>query len=564
MKFFSSFITKINQKIQSLSLSKKFFFGSFLIIFILSFLGILNQVSNRFGIQQPVHSGTVREGILGTPRFINPILAISDTDRDLTRIIYSGLVRSIPQNDGTQEIIPDLAESYSLSEDGKTYTFKLKKDNVFHDNTPITSEDVIFTITTIQDSRFQSLLLPQWSGVTTTIIDDVTFSFTLSHPFSGFLETIAETGILPKHIWKNLTVDEFIASSWNISPIGSGPYRVKKIIRDTTGTIQSYTLQSFNKFALGKPYIKKFVFKFYSNEQNLLQGYQTKSFDLLANIHPYEITPQNTKQVFTTPLPRMFGLFINENNSEIFKNKKLQEIITLAINYDEIIQNVFQGYAKTITYPIPNQDNINKNFENRNLEKELDVLGWKLNPETGIREKDGKPLVWNISTADTSELKYTAQIIQKQLKVIGIMVEIHIFPLNDLESSIIKDKSFETLLFGQLVKNDGDLYAFWHSSQRNNLELNITGYTNSRIDTILETLITTTDTTSRNIILNELKEEIIKAPVIWLFQPDFMYVTNNIIIYGIEPLSVTTRDDRFNTIYQWYLNTESIWNIFTK
>ncbi len=514
-------------------------------------------MSNRFAIPRPAYNGTITEGILGTPRFINPVLAISDADRDLTRIIYSGLVRS-----NNNSIIPDLAESYSLSEDGKTYTFVLKPDIVFHNKKPITTADVAFTVTTIQDTRFQSPLLPQWSGVTTNIINDTTISFTLPRPFSGFLESVAQTGIIPKNIWGNFTIDEFIASNYNVSPIGSGPYALKKISRDATGTAKSYTLKSFRKFALGNPFVEKFVIKFYPNEQSLFQGYQTKSFDLLANIQPYEITSQNTHQVVSGSLPRVFGLFINESNSEILKDKKLQNIISSAIERDEIIQTVFQGYARPITNPI-NLDTATAEHtpEKATLEKELENIGWKLNPETGIREKEGKQLVWSISTADTSELKYTAQIIQKQLKLLGIEIEIKIFQLNDLESSVIKKRAFETLLFGQLIKNDGDIYAFWHSTQRNNLELNITGYTHPQIDTTIESLIATTDTEAREKLLFTLSQEIAKAPVIWLFQPDFIYATNT-KIHGLNALSITTRNDRFNAIYNWYTHTDYVWKFF--
>lgn len=563
-----SFLTRLRDRVRSLSTVKRFFFGAFLIIFIFGLLGTLNTLSNHFSVLQPTYGGSVSEGILGTPRFINPVLAVSDVDRDLVKLAYSGLMRSVTNTDNVTEIIPDLAESYTLSNDGKTYTFILRDNAVFHDRTPVTSADVLFTVNTIQDSRFQSPLLNQWSGITTNIIDDRTISFTLSRPFSGFLDTVASLGIIPKHIWGTFTADEFIASTYNTLPIGSGPFRVTNIKRDTKGTASQYTFRSFRKFVSGRPFISKFIVKFYPNEQFLFQDYESGKFDLIANIHPYEINQDNTRYVVTTPLPRMFGLFINTAESEILKDKNIQSILNTVIDRNEIIDNVFQGYAQAITNPL-NLDTSSENpndQEKQNLDlvsNKLETLGWKINTTTGIREKNGKPLRISISTADTAELKYTAQIIQKQLKKSGIDTEIKIFQLSDLETNIIKKKSFEILLFGQLIKNDGDLYAFWHSSQQNTLGLNVTGFTDSKLDSLLETLISTNDTEERKTTLESIKNILTKAPVIWLYQPDMIYALNK-KIYGIQQQSVVTKNDRFNSVYRWYTNIDHVWNIFSK
>jgi ABC-type transport system substrate-binding protein len=104
------------------------------VIMIIGIIGLLNSQSNKWAVQVPANGGTLREGILGTPRFINPVLATSDIDQDLTQLVYSGLIRRDQTNDNSESIIiPDLAESYSISDDGKKYTFILKKNAVFHD-----------------------------------------------------------------------------------------------------------------------------------------------------------------------------------------------------------------------------------------------------------------------------------------------------------------------------------------------------------------------------------------------------------------------------------------------
>lgn len=548
---FHSFST-IRERVHGLPKTKKMFFVLFFVIFLFSGIGSINAISNYFSVEKPAYGGTIREGILGTPRFINPVLANSDVDHDMTALIYSGLVRKISDKNGTI-IIPDLAESFTISDDGKVYTFTLKDKIYFHDRKPITAEDVIFTITTIQNSQFSSSLLNDWIGVAATSPDEKTVVITLPRPYSGFLET-ATVGILPKHIWGRLTHDEFVASDTNVIPVGSGPFRVADIKRNKTGTAVRYTLKSFKRFALQKPFIKDFEIVLYPNEQELFAGYERKEFNLLANIRPYEITEQNTLITKTSSLPRVFGLFINTEHS-LLQDQKLQTILRKAINTQEIADNVFQGFAQPYNSETDTQ---------AELSSSLDALGWKINPNTSIREKSGKPLSWSISTADTPELKYTAQIIQKQLKSLGIEIELKVFQLSDLETMVIKNKSFDMLLFGQFIKNDADRYAFWHSSQKNISDLNITRYTDQKLDSLLEKLLTLPYTSpERTIVLQSINERISLAPVIWLYQPQFIYASNT-PIYQLTIDGLVTRDNRFQQVYQWFVKTDTVWKWFTR
>ena len=128
---FQKIKNSIGSRISALSSKEKKVFGVLAVVLVCGLVGIINEISNNFSVEIPVAGGTLREGTLGTPRFINPVLAVSDVDQDLTELVYSGLVRRVPNSDDTGSvIIPDLAESYTVSADGKVYTFVLKKDLV--------------------------------------------------------------------------------------------------------------------------------------------------------------------------------------------------------------------------------------------------------------------------------------------------------------------------------------------------------------------------------------------------------------------------------------------------
>lgn len=561
--FFRNLKTELLKRIYSLTKKEFTLFIGCILLIIFGIIGFFNSVSKSFSVQVPTYGGTLTEGILGSPRFINPVLATSDIDQDITQIIYSGLVRKISDGSLESQIIPDLASSYTVSEDGKTYSFTLHDNAVFHDGKPVTAYDVAFTIKTIQDTRFQSPEFNNWFGVTTEVIDEKTINFILPRAFSGFLEN-ATVGILPVHIWGGFSHEEFTASTYNSKPVGSGPYKVKKIVRDKNGLPMTYVLKSFKKFTLSEAYIRTFKINIYPNEEVLLSAYQKGSISLLGGIRPYAVDGITINKVATASLPRMFGIFLNPEKNPIFKDTELVSLIKKSISSDAIIQSVFQGYAQQINHPLPelHQTGV-ETISSEEVTASLEKIGWKLNPETGLRTKNNTLLSFTLATADTAELKYTAQIIQQQLQSFGIQVEVEVFQLNDLENAIIKPRNFDTLLFGQFIRNDADIYAFWHSSQTTDPGLNITRFANKNLDAKIETLFESNDPEKRNDLLIAIQQDIANAPIVWLYQPDFIYALKR-NIYGMNLQSLVNKKDRFTTIHQWYLYTDTIWKFFNK
>ena len=198
---------------------------------------LLWQVNQFFVTEVPISGGSLTEGVVGSPRFLNPLLAISDADRDLVSVLYSGLLKASP--DGS--LTPDLAKSFEISKDGRTYSFILKDSVYFHDGTPVTADDVEFTVLKAQDGNIKSPKRANWDSVTVEKVSPTEIHFILKQPYAPFLENTT-MGILPKHIWKNASAEEFALSLFNIEPVGSGPYRVTSIGRNSLGIPDSYSL----------------------------------------------------------------------------------------------------------------------------------------------------------------------------------------------------------------------------------------------------------------------------------------------------------------------------------
>lgn len=564
-------LNKINAIIKSFNLTERVIFVFLTSVLLLSTFFILNNINKNFLVEIPKKGGFLVEGAVGSPRFINPLLAISNADRDLTTLIYSGLTKSTPEGD----LIPDLAKEYSISEDGLVYTFILKDDASFHDKTPVTTDDVEFTIKLSQDNIIKSQKRANWDGVTVEKINEKEIHFILKTPYSPFLENTT-LGILPKHIWEKISPEQFAFSQLNIEPVGSGPYKIKGVKINSSGILEKYDLVAFNDYALGEPYITNLTIKFYPNEQSLIDAYSGGVVESINTISPENAKELESKniRIERVPLPRIFGLFFNQNENAILANKEVRSALNMSLDREKIVNEILSGYGIAINGPIPPKskyfDRTNNEIE-FNVTKAIEILeknGWKLNEETNIREKTVKkvvtPLHFSISTSDAPELKNVANILKEDWKKIGADVEIKVFEMGDLNQNVIRPREYDALLFGEIIGRDMDLFAFWHSSQRNDPGLNIAMYANITVDGILEKTRSINNEEEKSKKYIEFQEEIKDdIPAIFIYSPDFIYIIPE-KIKNFSVGQITMPSERFLNIHNWNIKTEKLWKIFAK
>src|SRR3989344_379567 len=136
------YLSDIESLLATLSPAERLLLYIFTTALAIATLALLAGVNAKTSVVVPAPGGTLTEGVIGSARFINPLLAISEPDRDLAYLVYSGLTRISPNG----SIIPDLASSYEISDDGLTYTFTLRPDLTFHDGSSLTTVDIVFTI----------------------------------------------------------------------------------------------------------------------------------------------------------------------------------------------------------------------------------------------------------------------------------------------------------------------------------------------------------------------------------------------------------------------------------
>lgn len=533
----------------SLSPEKVLVFWTLSFLALVSLFAALVSINNKFLVSVPDYGGRISEGIIGTPRFINPVLATTDQDKDITALVFSGLTKKTSENG----VVFDIAESVVESEDGLRYSVIIKNNARFHDGQNVTADDVIFTVDKVQNPVVKSPHRVEWEGVSIERVSDKELTFILKQPFPLFMETIS-LGILPKHIWKNLSDEQLSLSDLNIKAIGSGPYMIESI-ENASGIPTKFFLQSHKHYTLGRPFVEKIELSTYQNEKYLLKALEDNDIQRLHGISPERVSSLgiSSSSIQTSLLPRTFSIFFNPNKSSPLADKNVRKALQMAINKEEIVTKVLSGYGTTVHSPYPFDQEQAKSEYNPEEAKSL------LLQNKTIKASASSTFYISLITANTDEMRQVAEIIKSDWEKIGVVATIKIYDVSDLNQNVIKERDFEVLLFGAITQNPSDLYAFWHSSQRAYPGLNISNYVSKDLDEHLDILRSSVNKEERAAAYIALREEFEEeVPGIFLFAPSLIYITNDKVKTTLPSFSYDNAS-RFTLIENWYRYTDKVW-----
>ena len=558
--------------IHTLSASDGFLMRLALVVCGVFLLAFLIQASMHYTVTIATGGGTFSEGIVGVPRFVNPVLAVTRADKDLSALIYDGLLR-LGAN-GTLE--NNIADSITVSEDGLTYNVILKTGVTFHDGHPLTARDVAFTMEHIQDPMLSSPLRGNFDGVKVEVVGEYELNFIVPEAYSLFTENLT-FGILPEHIWKDAGSEEFPFSPYNNEPIGSGPYKIEKIERSVSGIPEVYILKSHEGYLWGAPKIETFEIYFFATESGLVDAFKKGVIKSVVGVTPETIQSlglnQETHHLERIPLPRTFAVFLNPNKAAALRDPAAREALSAAIDRAQLIESVLGGYGNPLSGPVPPGFGVTISMPTTTIPNEEDVRailrngGWKLNEESGVWEKeiDGAdtPLAFTIATANQSGFAATAEFLKVAWEHIGASVQIDQFEQADLTQGVIRPRDYEALLFGTHLGRSLDYYSFWHSSQRNDPGLNVALFANITTDSILAEMRRSTDPAERAARIERFAAELDEEnPAIFLYAPELLYVFPN-DVHGASFSGVSDPQERFARVDEWFIETESVWPFFT-
>lgn len=525
--------------------------------------------------EAPARGGEYREALIGKPKFLNPVLApANDVDLDITRLIYSGLVRFDPE----KQMASDLAESFEVSDDKKVYTFNLRKDVLWHDGEQFDADDVVFTVRTIQDPLVKSPLSLSLAGVKVEKVDQYKVRFTLPEPFAPFL-SLLQFGILPEHRWFDIPPDQFALADLNLeNPIGTGSYRAVSYIKDKRGGIRSYTIEAVEN-SYDPAYLSRIVFKFYPNFEEAVGALGDGAVDGLSFV-PRELigalSGWSSYNLYTLSLPQYTAIFFNQKRNPALMDVRVRKALAQAIDRKQIVDEVLEGEGVIIDLPllpgsVGHDPELSKiTFDINKTEALFNEAGWKrVEPavyaekhegdEPGLnfyRKKDDEFLAINLTTVDQPTNSRIADEIKKSWESAGVIVNFELVSREQIAKQIIDARAYQALLYGEIIGADPDPFPFWHSSQIEAPGLNLALFEDKYADRLLEEARATAKPEERAKKYVEFQKILARElPAIFLFQPSYAYLVDR-SIRGITIDRITQPSDRFARVTKWYKKTK--------
>ncbi|MEK9151769.1 MAG: ABC transporter substrate-binding protein [Patescibacteria group bacterium] len=525
--------------------------------------------------------GDYAEAVVGAPRAVNPVMSVSnDVDLDIAKLVYSGLMRT----NGKGEIVPDLAQAFEVSADGKTYTFHLRQNVVWHDGEPFSSKDVVTTIERIKNPQTKSPWFAQFKNVNVAAPDDRTAVFALAEPFAPFLATLT-VGILPEHLWAEVLPENTLRAELNTKPVGTGPFKFKNFTKDKKGAIRSYALGRNERYYVEPPHLDSVTFKFYADFSSAVTALLDKQVDGLSFL-PLEfrdtVDKRRSVKMHTLQLPQYTAVFFNQKKNPLLSSKDVRKALALAIDREAILRTALEGNAVSVNgpilagYPGFDADLKNQAADPGAAAQLLEKEGWAIG-EDGVRrkappkppapKKGQKPaeplpsqeLKISLTTVDTKENIAVAQIIEKSWDSLGVKTELQIVPASKIHKDQLRPRDYDALLYGEILGPDPDPYPFWHSSQIGETGLNLALYSNRRVDELLEKARATVKPGEREASYKEFQRILLDdQPAIFLYSPSFTYVVSR-NVKDVEETRIFTPADRFAEITTWYMKTKEAW-----
>jgi len=521
-------------------------------------------ISDAF-LPKAAPGGVYTEALVGSVGRLNPMLDWNNpADRDINRLIFSGLIRfdsrGLPQ--------ADLAESWGTSSDGTLYNFSIRPNAVWHDNKPITSDDVIFTIEMIKSagSLFPQDIKNLWSQVEVKRLDDKTLQFKLPEPFAPFLD-YATFGVLPKHLLESVPADQLANAEFNLHPIGSGPYKFARFTANG-GQITGVELTVNENYYLPRAYIEQIVFRFYPTSASAFDAYRqgvVLGVSQLTNDILQKALMEPTLSVYSSRLPQLGLVFLNLNNPGVpfLQNEKIRRALLLGINRNAIVSRIMQGQAIIADGPIlPGSWAYYNEIERFDYNPDaatalLKNEGFVISASNGdVRAKDGQRLTFTLVHPNDALHTQIAQSIQANWALIGVKIDLQSVPYNSLVNDFLSSRNYQAALadLNTARSPDPDPYLFWHQAEATGGQ-NYAQWDNRSASEFLESARTEADFTTRARLYRNFQVVFAKdLPSLPLYYPVYSYGVSA-QVQGVQVAPMYDVSDRLALVSEWYLVT---------
>jgi peptide/nickel transport system substrate-binding protein len=538
--------------------------SSLLVLGLMSYLALTTTA-----VARPIAGGAYVEGIVGAPHQLNPL--ISDPARDpasanIQALLFEGLMRT--GADGLPE--PALAAiDPEIDDTGTVYTFTLRSDVMWHDGTPLTADDVLFTLRAVQNPAFSGdpVAKSVWQNVLLDKIDERRVRCTLTAPFAPFL-SLATFPILPAHLLENLPEEQWVTAPFGLKPIGTGPYQLTEI------STERALLTANPEYHDRRPLLDTIELRFFENEQaaqNALIGGEITGFGRDGGLALDLDDPLRGMVRRTTALDSYTLLTFNLRSGPLV-DQGLRRALAIGLNKDGLIAQALDNRAQRIDTPIlpgwwaAAPDVAWPAYDPDRAAETLTSLDYALGPD-GVRVRDGQPLALELITDNEPSHIAVAQALVDQWAAIGVQVNVEQLDAPTLEQRL-RERSFTMALHSwQRLGPDPDTtFELWHSSRAVS-GFNYAGLEDEQIDTLLNSARQSADFSARLSAYAEFQRRWIDlVPSITLYQPLFIYDVPEALgglsfdepddfpdIAGSQLL--LGHEDRFRNVARWFLRS---------
>ena len=496
------------------------------------------------------------EAVTGTWQRVNPLYAsTNEVDADLSQLVFSGLLRLGP--DG--QLQPDLAALPQLSDEGRTYTFTLKKNLSWTDGQPLTAADVAFTIRrlTAPDFRGDQSLAEGWLGVEVAAPNPATVVIKLKQPSAPFLARNATIGILPEHLLGGLSETELFDAPFNTQPVGSGPFKMASL------DSREAKLVANEAYHLGAPGLSEIRLRFYPDYSSALRALQSgdvNGFMPRETLLPSQISElRKAKGMKVDDLTRAVYnvLYLNNAQAALFQDPLVRRAISLALDREGLGNRIFGGAAEPSSSPVTPgtwayvkaHDAARANTGQ--ARKLLEEAGWKAHPTTGILVKDGGEFRFTIRTDNDSARVQLATEVAQQLEPLGIRATVASTTFAVLRRDFLQERQYEAALAGWDQGADPDPYFGWHSSQMGTAGLNLANFEDIVSDELIAKGRTTNDMEVRKDAYQQFQDVWAEqSPSVILGYPKSLYAHTD-SLKGVTQGVLFTAAQRFYDVQKW-------------
>jgi len=517
---------------------------------------------------QAVRGGTYREALVGSLQRLNPLLdSYNQPDRDVDRLIFSGLVGF----DSTGAPIPDLAAGWVISDDGLSYTVILRPDVTWHDGEPITPRDVLYTYGLLQDKNYPGPpdLARLWRSVKVAVHDERTVVFTLPEPFAPFLDFLSQ-GLLPEHLLRDVTAADLAGQTFNVSPVGSGPFRLDHLLVEQD-RITGLVLKPYEKHYGTKAYLEEVEFRYLPSVEAAFGALEAGQVMGLGGLTPPLVERAlriSRLQMFSAREPRMALVFFNLKNEDVpfFASREVRRALLLAVNRQRIIDSVLFGQAVLAAGPVlpgswaADPAITPETYDPLQTERLLEGAGWKL--PTGatpgdasyVRKKEETSLRFTLAHPDDAVPTRTAQMLQSMWAEVGVQVDLQAVPAGSLVSDYLAPRSYQAVLGDLSLARfpDPDPYTFWHQTQISSGQ-NYSQLDDRSISEVLEIARTEPNPANRAKLYRSFQYRFnYQVPALVLWYPTYSYALD-VSLNGVRLGPLVDASDRLTSLSQSYL-----------